>query len=289
MDWSLALASQGIEAVIDHLPEDSGWQLLVPRPDYEKAVETLRQYELENRGWPWRQPLAGTDLRFDWRSIVWVGLLVLFFWLDTRFALRGAGAMDGDLFKHGQWWRLFTAIWLHADAGHLASNATLGLVLIGLVMSRYGSMLGLLMACLTGAGGNFLEALVTAQSYRSIGASGVVMGCLGLLAVPSLGLRRMLKEHAGTNKARQPAQIIRTALRYVMTAVFAGVMLFVLVALGPGTDVRAHLGGFLCGLTIAGLLAGSSALEQKPNLQLFCGIVFCAQVIVPWWFALHHQ
>src|SRR5260370_39712087 len=84
MDWSLALASQGIEAVIDYAPESTGWQLLVPEHEYEKAREIIHQYQIENRGWPWRRPIFSEGFRFDWNSVVWVGLLVLFFGLDAR-------------------------------------------------------------------------------------------------------------------------------------------------------------------------------------------------------------
>ena len=37
-------------------------------------------------------------------------------------------------------------MWLHADVGHFATNATFGLVLLGLVMGRYGTGVGLLAA-----------------------------------------------------------------------------------------------------------------------------------------------
>src|SRR5437588_12370367 len=83
MDWGLVLASQGIEAIIDHSSEDSTWQLWVPEPDYENAREALRQYQVENRGWPWQQAVPGTGLRFDWSSLAWVALLILFYGLNA--------------------------------------------------------------------------------------------------------------------------------------------------------------------------------------------------------------
>lgn len=276
MDWSLVLASQGIEAVIEYSPDGPGWQLLVPETDYEKSRDIIRQYQIENRGWPFQQPIFGTDLRFDWSSLAWVGLVILFFGLDSQFDLRSGAVMESSLLRHGQWWRLFTALWLHADLGHLASNAALGFVLLGLVLARYGTMLGLLAACLAGAGGNLLAALITPQPYRSLGASGLVMGCVGLLCFQSALVR---------GKA---AQRLGPALRYVLTGVFAGVMLFVLLAVGPGTDILAHLGGFVSGIILSGLLAWLPSSEQKPSLGLVSGVTFALLVIVPWWLALQH-
>ncbi len=87
--------------------------------------------------------------------------------------------MDGAAVAHGQWWRLFTAIWLHADLAHLATNATIGLLLLGLAMGRYGTGAGLLAAYLAGAGGNLVAGLISLQPHRSLGASGMVIGCLG--------------------------------------------------------------------------------------------------------------
>ena len=51
MDWSLVLVSQGIETIIDSA-EESGWGLLVPEQDYERALNVLHQYRL-----------SGTDRR----------------------------------------------------------------------------------------------------------------------------------------------------------------------------------------------------------------------------------
>jgi membrane associated rhomboid family serine protease len=279
MDWSLVLASQGIEAVI--AADDSGWGLLVPGIDEQRAREVLRLYQIENRGWRSRHQAFGTDWSFDWASLAWVALVALFFVLDLRFDLRDGGIMDSALLRHGQWWRLFTAVWLHADAGHLASNAVLGFVLLGLVMARYGTMPGLLAAYLTGAGGNLFAAVLTPQPYRSLGASGLVMGCVGLLAI----------QH-GTRRGQEGDSFERPASpwgwRYVFTGLFAGAMLFILLALGPGTDVLAHLGGFLSGLAFATALARLPQVTKHRGISLFSGLAFSALVILPWWFALRH-
>ena len=67
--------------------------------------------------------------------LLWVLLIGIFFWLtELDPNLRNSGVMNAAKVAQGQWWRLFTAIWLHADAAHLAGNAALGLVLLGLAM-----------------------------------------------------------------------------------------------------------------------------------------------------------
>jgi membrane associated rhomboid family serine protease len=270
MDWSLVLVSQGIETTIDQAEGGTGWGLLVAERDYGNALRTLRQYKLENRSWPWQQAVFRPGLLFDWGSLAWALLACLFYALSAHTDLRSGGLMDGSAVAHGEWWRLFTAMWLHADLAHLATNATIGLVLLGLAMGHYGTGVGLLAAYLAGAGGNLVAGLISFEPHRSLGASGMVTACLGLLAVQSLSLWRQTPH----------------AMKYILSGIFGGVMLFVLLALTPGTDVLAHLGGFGCGLVLGALLSLLPAVAQMPKINLLSGLLFALLVIVPWWLAL---
>ena len=270
MDWSLVLVSQGIDTTIDQAEDGTGWGLLVSAQDYTNALRTIRQYKLENRSWPWQQVVFRPGLLFDWGSLAWVLLACLFYSISAQTDLQSGGLMDGAAVAHGQWWRLFTAIWLHADLAHLATNATIGVVLLGLAMGHYGTGAGLLAACLAGAGGNLIAGLIALQPHRSLGASGMVTGCLGLLAVQSFSLWRQTPH----------------ATKYILSGICGGVMLFVLLALTPGTDVLAHLGGFACGLALGALLSLIPGVAQMPKTNLLSGLVFALLVIVPWWLAL---
>src|SRR5215471_6014746 len=107
MDWSLVLASQGIETVIEDPLESGGWGLLVPAHDYEQAVGAIALYRRENQGWPWQQRVFRPGFLFDWASLTWVVLSAAFFWLSTRVDLSDSGLMDSTAVVHGQWWRLF--------------------------------------------------------------------------------------------------------------------------------------------------------------------------------------
>jgi rhomboid protease GluP len=270
MDWSLALISQGIESTIERTDE-AGWGLLVSAQDHTAALEVIGLYQKENRRWIWRHDFLQPGLVFDWVSFAWVILLVALYWLNfARIDLRTPGVLDTVALARGQWWRLFTAIWLHADLAHLASNATFGFVLLGLTMGRYGTGVGLIAAYVAGAGGNLFAWIFSAQPHSSLGASGMVMGCVGLLAVQSISIWR-----------RTPR-----AGRIFLSSLFAGVMLFVLLGLTPGTDVVAHFGGFLCGLALGGVMEPFARLLRKPKANVICGLVFLALVLWPWWLAI---
>jgi len=272
MDWSLVLASQGIEHVLDHTP-DSGWSLAVAETDLATAQAIIRQYRVENLRWPWQRTIPRTHEVFDWLAIAWVLLVLVFYALSAqRPALEAAGIMEGAAVAHGEWWRLFTATFLHADLAHLAANSIFGFILIGLAMGRYGPGLGLLTALVAGVGGNLLSWLVHGQSLRGLGASGVVMGALGLIAVPSL---RQADKHPQT-------------LRLLLGGLAAGLMLLVLLGTSPGTDVIAHFGGFLTGVVLGLALSRLCSPAPQPLTNLVAGILFAFVVLGTWWLALHH-
>lgn len=269
MDWSLMLFSQDIGSAIEH-SEESGWELIVAEEDYGRALEQIRQYRLENRRWPWRQKLRRTVL-FDWGSLVWVALLCVVFWLDAnRLNLRDAGLMDGSAVSRGEWWRLFTAIFLHADVGHLAANAGFGLVLLGLAMGVYGTGIGLLAAFLTGVGGNFLAWLID-PGHRSLGASGMVLGALGLLAA-----------QAGSTRPHEGR-----AVKSWVVGIAAGLMLFLLLGSGPGSDLVAHAGGFITGVLLGSLLRLVPRMIQSAAANIGAGAIVCVLFLLTWWLALN--
>lgn len=273
MDWSLVLASQGIDHRVDH-DEVDGWTLSVSEADHERALAHIRLYRLENRHWGWRRPVFQPDLFFDWSCLAWVFLSIFFYWWsETRDGTKASGLMDNSAMGQGEWWRLFTATWLHADLGHLAMNLVFGFLFLGLVMGRYGPGIGLLAAYLAGAGGNLITWLVYDQTHRGLGASGVVMGALGLLAIQS-----------GTILKRRNT----ATFRLFASGILAGVLLFVFLGVSPGVDVVAHFGGFVSGAALGLLLAMAPRLPQRPRLNFAAGVVFAVLVILPWWWGLVH-
>jgi rhomboid protease GluP len=272
MDWSLVLASQGIQHTLN-LDEATGWTLAVSAEDHQQALAQIRQYRFENRHWRWRQLVFQPDFYFEWTSLAWIGLNIFFYWWgENRDDLRSMGMMDGAALAHGEWWRLFTATWLHADIAHLATNMVFGFLFLGLAMGRYGPGLGLLAAILAGAGGNLVAWLAAGGNHYSLGASGVVTGALGLLAIPSVALLKRRNANS---------------FRLFTGGILAGVLLFVFLGLSPGTDVIAHLGGFIAGLLLGLLMTATPRLVRQPRINLAAGILFAALVILPWWRALN--
>jgi len=239
MDWSLVLASQDIPAWITEF-EKTGWALVVEPQDYERARSAIRQYRLENRHWGWRQTIPWSEATFHWGSLGWCFLLMLVHWstwngLDS---LTARGEFDSAAAARGEWWRAFTAVLLHFDLAHLLSNVTAGFLLLGLAMARYGAGLGLLAAYVAGAAGNLTGLLLSSSAYHGRGASGMVLGALGLIAVPPF---------AGWSP--KPG-----ASKHLLQTVGASIFLFLLLGVSPRSDMLAHLGGFVAGAFFAVLL-----------------------------------
>ena len=273
MDWSLVLLSQGIQSTILASADESNWELQVPAEQLSRAAEAIELYRRENRRWRWRQTVFQSAYLFDWGSLAWVTLLGVLFWLQASAGLEPAGILDSKAVSQGQWWRLFTATWLHADLGHLATNAVLGLILLGFTMGRYGTGLGLLAAYLTAPAGNLASMMLSSGRHLSLGASGMVMGCLGLLAA------QFWKAPSGS----------RVAPKYILSGWLAGIMLFVLLGLSPDSDVLAHGGGFVFGVILGVPLAAFREPAKSRAVDILCGLVFVILTVLPWWLALRSQ
>ncbi len=273
MDWSLALASQGIEVTLDHQPEGLGWVLWVDAAQQTAALAVLRQYRLENRGWRLRHRLRALEVRFHPAALAWAGMLMAFHVLAEAAGgrLEAAGCMTHTTGVRGEWWRLVTATMLHADVGHLASNVATGLAALGLAMGRYGAGWTWCLTLLAGALGNAVGLVFHPAPYRGLGASGMVMGALGMLTVQSLGAWR------------HP----RAAWRSVFAGLAAGTLLFVLFGLSPRSDVVAHVGGYVGGV-LGGLLLHGLPRTWGPRSAAdgWAGTLGLALAAGCWFFAL---
>jgi len=269
MDWSLVLASQGVAATILRDPGE-GWCLEVSSHDGQNALQAIRQYHVENRGWRWPEAVRWPRSAFRWESLAWAATLMLLFWWSNADVTRhNAGIMDSTAVSSGQWWRVFTAISLHADPAHLISNLTAGILLLGFAMGRFGVGTALLTSFLAGAAGNLLSLQLNAKPFHGLGASGMVMGALGLIAAQSL----------------RPARPM--PLKPRLAAFAAGLMLFVLYGVAPESDIPAHLGGFFAGLILGTLLLLlPSRWPRLRTINLAALIILLSLLVVTWRLAL---
>ena len=159
------------------------------------------------------------------------------------------GGNYAPLTAYGQWWRLFSAAFLHLDPWHLYFNM-IGLLGFGSIVERaYGKsvIMGVYLACIFAASST---SMVWHPFIVTLGASGGVFGLLGFL-IPPLAAGG-LSVHS--KRLRNPAQTFCVSLAFNL----------IISAIVPFIDNSAHIGGLTAGLGIgfAFVLLGNRATVQ---------------------------
>ena len=170
--------------------------------------------------------------------VVWLAMELAGGSEDPDVLLR-FGAMFGPLIASGEYWRLFTAMFLHVGILHLAFNA-FGLLIFGrLVEGIYGPVRFALIYVLAGLSGSVASYLLNSISIGA-GASGAIFGVLGALAAFFLARREMLGEMGRQN-------LTGLAVIAAFNLIFGFTQ--------PGIDNWAHMGGLAGGFAIGMALA----------------------------------
>ena len=268
----LVLRARGVpHAVI----QDRGRRLLVvPVREALRAQEELEAYARENVQRGEVRPPARAVTRGFSGAIGYASLLVA---CHLRFGPeREAGLVDGARVADGEYFRIVTALTLHADAGHLASNVVFGALFGLLAAQQVGNGVAWLAILGAGALGNAINVALRAEAHRALGASTAVFAALGLLVALALRWRR----HQDT-----PGRLRRWA------PLFAGLgLLGWLGTAGERTDIPAHLhgllAGILVGLPLRGLTGDSPA---RPAIQLACAVAAVTIIAGCWVLALRAQ
>jgi membrane associated rhomboid family serine protease len=278
--WSLVLAARNIPWRAER--RGFGWQLLVPAAEFARSLQELRQYESENRGWPPAAPQAAS-LVDNRTTTVWVLAALGAFYNLTRHSIDLAGhhpvdwitlgnAHAGKIMA-GQWWRLVTALTLHADWQHLLGNLLIGGIFISRLCRDLGSGPAWLLLLFSGLLGNLVNAWLQDPAHRAVGASTAIFGAVGLLA----GISMVRYRHS-----------LRPRRRWALPVAAALGLLAMLGTGGGNTDVGAHLFGFLFGLPLG--IGAELMIEYRgrPGRALNALLAAAAVGIVggSWWAAL---
>lgn len=179
--------------------------------------------------------------------LLWAILVQWAFWAQQARPgyWEQRGALDAQaVFNRGEWWRLGSALFLHADIGHLISNELSGIFAFSAVLTTLGRRRGWLLIALASVTGNLaIAALHYPGIYRSIGASTAIFAALGLLT------GRAIRLVGGTGRSgRFKAFLVPFGAGIAVLGLFG--------AGGVDIDAGAHLTGFLAGL-LFGVLAGA--------------------------------
>ena len=242
-DYSLVLLSQGI--VHRYFRSDAGPFEIFVAPEFEeRAREQLDLYCRENPPKEENPPLPlSLSIQPVWVLLVPVVCTILDFgnFVDR---MHYAGLSDASKVLHGEWWRTITALTLHGDARHIASNLLSGYIVLNLMSYRLPLARMAPFLAVASAVANFFVAFTVQNDYRARGFSTFVCAASGALAV--IEFRLMPKESHGM--LRRFAPLCGAA----SLAVFLG--------LGENADILGHAYGFIAGC-ICGLIPKKKTLR----------------------------
>ncbi|MFL2783954.1 MAG: rhomboid family intramembrane serine protease [Dehalococcoidia bacterium] len=184
-------------------------------------------------------------------SILSINLLI---WVLTEIigssrdpmTLRQFGAITYLDINNGDYWRLFSAIFLHVGAGHLAVNCLSLLIMGGLLEKMVGHSRFAVIYIGAGISGSSFSYLMIPFLGVGAGASGAIFGCVGALAGYFIVNRKSMGE---MGKQNLNAVLILAGINFAFGYIV------------PGIDNWAHLGGF-----IAGAILGIGVVPRAKSL-----------------------
>lgn len=163
----------------------------------------------------------------SWRDV----LASVFSNSENGDVLLAFGAKYNPAIIQGQYWRLVTPIFLHANILHLGLNM-LNFFILGPIVERiFGHIRFALIYLLTGIA-SALASFVFAPQEISVGASGAIFGLVGAYSIFILA-HRLAFRHGGI-----------TALAWLILVIGLNLALGFVI---PNVDNYAHVGGLLSG------------------------------------------
>lgn len=180
-----------------------------------------------------------------------VVFLVLTFLGDTNsagFIAEHGGMYPEYVLEHGQWYRLFTAMFLHFGIDHLANNMVILFFVGDKLEDAVGRIRYLIIYILAGLGGSAFSLYTmmnTGDIAVSAGASGAIFGVIGAL----LWVAIIHRGHFENLTTRGLLFMILLCLYFGFTS--------------SGVDNAGHVGGLLTGFVLCALLYRGKTRRSK--------------------------
>jgi len=276
--WTLVLTSQGIATRTSHT--DLGYSVHVAPENVVRANEIIRMWIRENQPpeIPRDARLPETRRPVDFAVAYSLVLCLLYFHFvmeqsDGAERAYRIGSANAYEILAGEVWRVFTALTLHKNHVHVLGNTLIGGLFLASLSGRVGAGVAVALTLVSGALGNFADAIYYQTGHNSIGASTAVFGVVGLLC----GLEAWRRQ--------------RLALpwRGAWVPLGAGGGLLAMLGSGGGdVDYGAHIFGMLAGMTL-GYVVASRVSPSPPRalVQIGFGLGSLAVIAVSWASAYH--
>ena len=192
-------------------------------------------------------------------SVTLVGICVALFALEFLIGIdkvaNDFGMWPLAISLDGQWWRLFTSVFLHYSVLHILFNMYV-LWVIGPDLERVlGHLRFLVLFVVAGFGGAVASYWLSPSNTVSVGASGAIFGLMGAVFVVGKALR------ADVNQV-----LVLIGINLAIGFVISGI------------DWRAHIGGLVTGAAVAAVMV--FAPKAHRNLVQVAGTLTIIAVLV---------
>ena len=277
--WSFVLGAVNIPSIIEF--EQHSWVVKVSPVHAKRALQEIAAYVEEENDWPPNRPAPKVQKlvfsKYQPPTILMMGALVAFYLFTGPWSLKSGwfvnGAVSGrQILENGEWWRLVTALTLHADVMHIFGNVLIGGVLVHFLCRLLGNGLGWFLILLSGILGNFLNVFLRGYMHNSVGFSTAIFGTIGILA----GYQAVRKR--------------TTAARDILLPLAAGGGLLALLGTGgQRTDLGAHFFGLLVGIALGAALVFLPAQRILVTRTTLQSVLFVATLLIiqlSWWLAM---
>lgn len=250
-EYALVILAMRLECLIT-VEEEGGYLVHGEEKFVEAIQEEFRLYREEKvcQPSPVAIPIFGSGVEL---ALLWLGILLFCFTRqiqDPEVEIKYVSSTVGILIE-GEWYRAFTALFLHADMPHLLGNVVFGSIFGIFVANSFGPLRGWGLIILSGFIGNLLNVFIRfPEDYFGLGASTAVFGALGLLV--GSGLDLAWRERSFRKGVRS------------FTPLLAGLTIFGINGIGgPGIDTLAHLTGMVSGIFLG--FPAASLLARKAD------------------------
>jgi len=264
-ELTLHLQSIGIDAHVQPA-QTFLYQVVAPLDQAERGAQMLEEFDdeaaLEQQALMLQTQSLTEQLPYR-HGFAWVAGLIIsniaLWWLleqhggsKNHTTLLRLGAITSSHLRHGEWWRLLSAQFLHVGLEHLFVNMTVLALLGGLALRMLGPGRLLTTYLFAGTVGNIAGYLFGSAFALKAGASGAILGLLG--AVAGVRLKLMLR---GETSRFRAWHILG------MLLAFYGMV----VGVRPESDHIAHVGGILGGALLTLLLPMPQAKAETFNVH----------------------
>ncbi len=167
---------------------------------------------------------------------------------DAVYMLEHGAMYVPYILENGEYYRLFTSLFLHFGFTHLLNNMVTLVIMGRYVEPLVGKVRFLIIYFISGLGGNLLSGgieLITKDYVVSAGASGAIFGLTGAL----LGLTLLCRGRVGQLTSRDVLIVVALSLYNGFTS--------------QGVDNAAHIGGLISGFLAVLVLAGTQKNKYR--------------------------